>query len=118
MKTCIDCQRSLSKTHYTAKQAACRDCISNRHRQRKYNLEPLDYQTLHETQEGRCGICSCDGPLVIDHCHHTGRVRGLLCHHCNTGIGLLRDSHPVLLAALQWVDPMQPNHAEIALHRA
>ena len=116
MKTCRDCQRSLSSSHYSTKTAVCRDCRADYDRRRQYNIEASEYQTLFETQEGRCGICSCDGPLVVDHCHHTNRVRGLLCSPCNRGIGFLRDSNHILLAAAAWVDPMHPNHAEIALH--
>ena len=41
--------------------------------------------------------------LVIDHNHKTGKVRGLLCGSCNTGIGLLKDSPDVLDAAIEYL---------------
>jgi len=55
---------------------------------------------LYEACGGQCQICGVAGsimdkPLHIDHCHDTQQVRGLLCGHCNRGIGLISD--PALL---------------------
>lgn len=54
-----------------------------------------DFDQMKEAQGGRCAICDqpCDkgGELSVDHCHETGRVRGLLCRNCNVGLGYFRD---------------------------
>lgn len=65
----------------------------NSARQKKYGLCPHTFQRLLTLQENKCGICQEDliSPCV-DHCHVTGRVRGLLCRKCNSGIGQLNDS--------------------------
>ena len=62
-------------------------------------------------QNGVCAICcdpkghepGCGNRLYVDHDHLTGRVRGLLCHYCNTGIGNLKDDPEIILAALNYV---------------
>lgn len=67
----------------------------------KYGILPIDYNKLYSNQRGVCKIC--DNPetikrqgsicsLVVDHCHKTGKVRGLLCNKCNLIIGKLYDN--------------------------
>lgn len=68
---------------------------------RRYGLDLETYNTMFEEQRGCCAICSThqsdfNYSLVVDHDHKTKEIRGLLCHHCNRGIGLLRDD-PVIL---------------------
>lgn len=60
---------------------------------------------MYEDQGGRCGICNspeaeCSRKrLFVDHDHETSRVRGLLCHKCNTGLAMLGDSESAVHAA-------------------
>jgi hypothetical protein len=55
----------------------------------------------------RCNICDAPEPkggrLCIDHCHKTGKIRGLLCHKCNRGIGFAKDDPNVLDAAAAYL---------------
>lgn len=50
-----------------------------------------EYFTWLEFQKKRCAICLRKIKLVVDHCHKTGIIRGLLCAECNRGIGALKD---------------------------
>ena len=64
---------------------------------RKYGLTMEAYNKLLRKQRGRCAICGFadqSNPQafpVVDHCHKTGKVRGLLCRDCNRGLGFLKD---------------------------
>lgn len=67
---------------------------------RRYGITSIQYDAMHKRQLGKCKICrepEREGVrLAVDHCHNSGRIRGLLCRQCNVGIGRLKES-PVLL---------------------
>lgn len=53
-----------------------------------------EYERMLAQQDGRCAACKGEPgarALAVDHCHESGLVRGLLCHPCNTALGLLRE---------------------------
>jgi len=84
------CQRTrYHKKRYAIFAAAERE----RHLVRKYNLTPAEYQALVDHQNGECAICSKkqSRPFDVDHCHSTGKVRGLLCTNCNRMLGHAHD---------------------------
>jgi len=59
---------------------------------------------MYESQSGKCAICGdAQEMLVVDHDHTTGTVRGLLCHKCNQGIGLLRESKEIMQNAIAYL---------------
>ena len=54
----------------------------------RYNLTPAQYQSMLTKQGGKCALCSAEPKTFhVDHCHNTGKVRGLLCHKCNIRLG-------------------------------
>lgn len=78
---------------------------------RRYGLTIQEYQELLTTQDGRCAICRREWGRGwngkgnhIDHCHETGRVRGLLCGECNTGIGRFGDDPALLRRAADYLE--------------
>ena len=72
--------------------------------QHKYGITLVDYNIMLESQGGVCKICRLAAKqLCVDHCHTTGKVRGLLCHGCNRGIGLLKESKQNFLAAIEYL---------------
>jgi hypothetical protein len=66
-------------------------------RNKKLSLD--QYYSFHEAQDFACAICKKDEPLVIDHDHDTGKVRGLLCNPCNKALGFFRESRSSLQSA-------------------
>jgi hypothetical protein len=73
-----------------------------------YNLTLEQWQTLLESQFNRCKICKTDSPglkgWATDHCHTTGKVRGILCNFCNTGLGLFKDNILILQEAIKYLE--------------
>lgn len=64
------------------------DQLQKYHRKYKYGLTDTEWQALFTAQGNRCAICGETDPPTknkwhTDHCHKTGRVRGILCHYCN-----------------------------------
>ena len=60
---------------------------------RRYGITLEDYHLQFEVQQGKCAICDGDtDTLCVDHDHDNGNIRGLLCHNCNKGLGLLGDT--------------------------
>lgn len=75
----------------------------------RYGAERGQYEAMLLEQASRCKICASeadeDKPLVMDHCHATGRIRGLLCRRCNGLLGSAKDSPDLLAAAIAYLDP-------------
>jgi len=70
----------------------------------KYGITVEDYERMLRSQRGRCKICRRKASefkrrLHVDHCHITGKVRGLLCAGCNLAVGHL-EKDPVRAAAI------------------
>lgn len=76
----------------------------------RFGLSHVDYYSILAGQNGRCLICASDSPgkghkrFLVDHDHATGKLRGLLCTYCNTGIGMFRDRPDLMLAAIKYLN--------------
>ncbi len=67
--------------------------MTNRNRQLKcrYGITLEDYNEMYKKQKGLCKICNKSKRLVVEHCHKSGKVRGLACDRCNQFLGYLED---------------------------
>lgn len=121
MKKCTKCDVEKPLEEYGSAgarlRANCKSCVSEYNRKRysnpilrereqfraiktKYGLSKEQYL---EMVEGGCQMCHTDIKLVVDHCHDTGRVRGILCHWCNIAIGHLKDNPELALRAYYYL---------------
>lgn len=74
----------------------------------KFGITKADYDRLLEAQGGVCAICrgtqvNRRKRLDVDHCHKTGRVRGLLCGFCNRALGMLKDNPELFLRVVTYL---------------
>lgn len=119
--TCKTCDNTYKRERYAsspehhrersrayAKTSRGKDTTKNRHLKRMYDITLEEYRSMVEVQNNCCAICGYHttkeyGGLVVDHNHETGKVRGLLCKNCNTGIGLLQEETIVLTNAIKYL---------------
>jgi hypothetical protein len=100
------------------RQTQCRTCTDARskewrirkpekaktiYRKYKYGLTPEMEAAFLTKQKGGCAVCGNPPPLVVDHCHKTKVVRGLLCYRCNLGLGMFGDNIEGLLKAIRYL---------------
>lgn len=75
----------------------------------KYGITIDTYNYMMVMQSDRCAICLTDDKgdrydfWCVDHDHTTGKVRGLLCHPCNTALGKFQDDQLILSAAVEYL---------------
>jgi hypothetical protein len=74
---------------------------------KKFGITQEEAKTLLDSQNGVCAICSTDTPTetgwCVDHCHATGKIRGILCSKCNSGIGFLNDDPELCKRAIDYL---------------
>lgn len=75
---------------------------------RYHNLAVPTYEEMFRAQNNQCAICGKEETrklrgkvmrLCVDHDHTTGKIRALLCHDCNSGLGKFYDSPDLLTKA-------------------
>lgn len=117
-------------TYLTGRLGQCKECIHTRNRQEKYvervkKSVSAEYERIRLRKPMRiygiskeeyfnliekypcCAICGkppVKKALSIDHNHKTGKVRGLLCHSCNMGIGLLNEDTGIMYKTIQYIN--------------
>ena len=105
--SCRQCQTTKTRKDWTPRQ----------HREYKlkttFGLSLDDYEGMAKSQNYRCAICHKEETaksnkgfvkcLAVDHCHETGRIRGLLCQACNTALGKFKDDEALLKSAINYL---------------
>ena len=120
-KVCRSCkvERPLSEFSFRKDNQKhrpdCKPCRTRESQSRRYGVSVGEIESLIEESGNQCMICGTHAddlkhsafshsPLVIDHDHETGEVRGLLCSPCNVGLGQFQDSQARLAAAIAYLN--------------
>lgn len=88
----------------------CRDKSRESHLERCYGMTIAEYNAILLSQEGNCALCKTPAEsasrkrLFVDHCHDTGRIRGLLCDDCNKSLGVIEKFREKLDLMLHYAD--------------
>lgn len=126
MKKCSRCKKekehwefNLCKSSASGLSSWCRSCQKKNYRKYQYWLKHgithLQYDLMAKAQNKLCIICgqpevlenSVSGKilsLAVDHCHKTGKIRGLLCTNCNLMLGKAKDSPEILRKAAEYLE--------------
>lgn len=125
---CKECSKTIRKEYHLKNKEKYnlknklwveqnREAIRN-YQLAKYGITQVDYEYLREQQKECCAICGRHETLIkrcnykgavqhalhVDHCHTTGKVRGLLCFNCNALLGKCRDSISILNNAIRYLE--------------
>ena len=134
MRTCNICGETKALTEYYVNNKGnlhgkCKKCYVKKQQENytpekgrdknlryNYGITLEEYNTLLSNQDGKCATCGTTEPggrksgrgggtnVFVDHCHDTGKVRGLLCHSCNRAMGLLGDNVSVIESMIKYLE--------------
>jgi hypothetical protein len=119
-----DRERARVQTWRAANPEKIRESTRAAQMKRTFGVSREEYLSTLAAQGGRCAICRTDVPggqgrFHIDHSHDFGARdrrghRGLLCHGCNTALGLMKDDPALLLAAATYLADWNAREANTA----
>jgi hypothetical protein len=105
---CVTCAKALA-------QKRTPDRRRKQDLKRRYGVTPQEFERLVQLQASVCLICGRGSAakrrrkfFCVDHDHDSGRIRGLLCNRCNTGLGHFNDDPRLLLKAAAYFDRPSP----------
>lgn len=114
-------QRPEQKGKASARRIRRRNTVAGRYTEfsqwlnRRYGMDVEDWARMYDAQDRRCAGCRCaigvDRGTHVDHCHATGKVRGLLCRGCNTALGSARDSPETLKCLARYLEEANATRA-------
>lgn len=108
---CIECRRKYEvESFHKHKHKRPYDYLKDKDKklQRTFGIGYEEYLIMLAAQQGGCAICGTTSTgkrkaFAVDHNHATGKIRGLLCGNCNTGIGNLREDEGIMLRAIEYL---------------
>lgn len=107
---CKECEKARVDAWAKRNPEKRNETYRRRHLKRKYGISEEQYESMKRIQGDLCAICGKPEKdtrrqhLCVDHCHTTGRVRGLLCFECNLAIGNLEHDVGRLKRAITYLE--------------
>ena len=122
---CPGCDREKPDTEFcrdrnskTGRAFYCKGCHNERtrasvrrhggarhyHLRQRYGVGAADVEELKRAQRGLCAVCRTAAATQVDHDHTTGKIRGILCLHCNAGMGAFEDDPGIILRAIEYLE--------------
>ena len=106
VNTCKACKKERDRVNRASPESKDKRRWDNL--MQRYGITKEEYLSMFQEQEGCCKICSASQldlkrPLVVDHCHSSMKVRGLLCDNCNNGLGKFKDNLQFLNNAMEYL---------------
>jgi len=99
---CVVCATPLPELAIYGTMYCSNPCERTANRAKKYGVTPVEMYAFSSSKT--CQSCGrADAELVVDHCHETGRLRGMLCSPCNVGIGFFADDIEKLRKAIAYL---------------
>jgi len=103
VKKCKECHKKKSNERWHAKTYFEKRAYTVK----RYGITGEQFEEMYKAQDGKCKICNIKSnakrTLHIDHCHETGKIRGLLCHGCNTALGAFKEDPDLLMKAIEYL---------------
>ena len=105
-RVCAGCDTYKPLERFYQRSNYCKDgCALAVNRRTLYGIDRKQYSEMHAEVAGACPACGRDDrPLVVDHCHDSGAIRGLLCGPCNSGMGMFGDSVEAMRGAVAYLE--------------
>lgn len=104
---CIKCKSDYYKKHFRKTFYSHRNRRRSAQLKHHYGISLEDYNHILNNQAGVCAICKLPSKnekrLAVDHCHSSGRIRGLLCDACNLALGKFKDNIESLKKAIEYL---------------
>lgn len=104
----------VDRGNFYINNTECRECTKERMRYNSFGITRDEYNLMLSEQDNKCSICEIDMDeyvktsqnnkvFSVDHCHTTGKIRGLLCCKCNRGLGYFKDNPDFLIRASNYL---------------
>lgn len=118
VKICKVCHQNLSISKFSKSKGMINhfDTCIKCYNLKKFGINAIDYLRILEKQGNKCAICNTSErpkdkrrpegirDFPVDHCHRTGKIRGILCTKCNTGLGAFMNNKILLKRAINYLE--------------